>query len=104
MTYKNTQSKPGYPWRQSSNPTKPATKSQEPDKLDRLAQPKGSNKISTRWLDVPQGDAPRDTGGKEVEGNLERGFVHNPASPEPALRNVNRMGTQNTVQEIEGPF
>lgn len=78
MSYGNTQDRPGYQHSTQSNPTKPARKAHEPDRDPMIADsdPAG-NRITTNYPVKQSSPPPHNSGGKEINTQLLRGYVHN---------------------------
>lgn len=108
MSYKNTQSRPGYPHQESSNPTKPATHRPEPDRDPLIAQSKRDALGNHMTTNYPMKDSkpPDHSGGAKIEGQHLRGFVHNDKGRgTPRIQDGNRMGLDMSerVKKISGP-
>lgn len=109
MTYKNTQSKPGYPHTASSNPDKPAGKRPEPDRDPMIAQSRTDalgNHVTTNYPMKASSPPDHMNRGPKIEGQHDLGFVHNDKGRAVGkIQDGNRMGLDMSerVKKISGP-
>lgn len=97
----------GYGGKKSTNPTKPESRSQEPDRLPSIAdQDPAGNKITTNYpVRESSNKTAKNSGGREIENQKLRGYVLNEKDIGIGqLDNGNaRRGSPPTIRKISEP-